>query len=76
MSIGDYELLRTLGQGGYAKVKLGKHKETGQLVAVKLMKKDVLINNSIMKMLKHEVDAMSQLDHPNILNLIHFSESE
>ena len=33
----DYELGRTLGEGGFGKVKLGIHKETKQQVAIKFM---------------------------------------
>lgn len=31
----DYELGRTLGEGGFGKVLLGKHKETKEKVAIK-----------------------------------------
>ena len=40
--IGMYEVGRTLGEGRYAKVKLGRHIETGSQVAIKIMQKDRL----------------------------------
>lgn len=33
----DYTILRELGEGGFGKVYLGKHKETGQESAIKFM---------------------------------------
>jgi maternal embryonic leucine zipper kinase len=36
---GDYELEKTIGCGGFAKVKLATHTLTGQKVAIKIMEK-------------------------------------
>lgn len=33
----DYQIIRELGQGGFGKVVLGKHKENKQEVAIKFM---------------------------------------
>lgn len=38
-TIGKYQLLRTLGQGQYGKVKLAVNKDNGEEVAVKIMKR-------------------------------------
>jgi serine/threonine protein kinase len=35
--IDDYKLIRSLGEGGFGKVMLGKHKEKGTEVAIKYM---------------------------------------
>lgn len=39
---GLYELEKTIGCGGFAKVKLGTHVATGEKVAVKIMEKAAL----------------------------------
>lgn len=39
---GLYELDKTIGCGGFAKVKLGTHVATGEKVAVKIMEKSAL----------------------------------
>jgi len=31
----EYEILEKLGQGGFGKVMLGKHRQTGEKVAIK-----------------------------------------
>ncbi|KAJ3205290.1 Map microtubule affinity-regulating kinase [Dinochytrium kinnereticum] len=37
--LGNYQVLKTIGQGAFSKVKLGIHKETGQKVAIKIIDK-------------------------------------
>lgn len=39
---GLYELEKTIGSGGFAKVKLGIHVATGEKVAIKIMDKTAL----------------------------------
>jgi 5'-AMP-activated protein kinase catalytic alpha subunit len=36
----DYVLLQDLGEGTFGNVKLGKHVQSGQLVAVKILEKN------------------------------------
>ncbi len=45
--VGKYELGDTLGEGTFAKVKHGKNKETGEIVAIKIIDKE--------KILKHKM---------------------
>lgn len=42
MSISDYQILRTLGSGATGKVKLARHPHTNELVALKIIRKDLL----------------------------------
>ncbi|KAJ3106347.1 Map microtubule affinity-regulating kinase [Phlyctochytrium bullatum] len=37
--LGNYQILKTIGEGAFSKVKLGIHKETGQKVAIKIIDK-------------------------------------
>jgi len=41
-SVGDYTVLKTLGSGGTALVKLGLHKEKKEYFALKIIKKEFL----------------------------------
>ncbi|KAJ3096246.1 Map microtubule affinity-regulating kinase [Phlyctochytrium planicorne] len=41
--LGNYQLLKTIGQGAFSKVKLGIHKETGQKVAIKIIDKKEML---------------------------------
>ncbi|KAL6067644.1 MAP microtubule affinity-regulating kinase 1 [Balamuthia mandrillaris] len=66
--IGNYVLGQTIGEGRYGKVKLAKMKETGQVVAVKIMKKANLEKADLIR-IKRELRIMTLLDHPNIVQL-------
>ncbi|KHJ41282.1 hypothetical protein D918_08613 [Trichuris suis] len=47
--IGNFRLLRTIGKGNFAKVKLAKHLPTGREVAIKIIDKTQLNPGSLQK---------------------------
>lgn len=47
--IGKYRLLKTIGKGNFAKVKLAKHIPTGKEVAIKIIDKTQLNPGSLQK---------------------------
>lgn len=47
--IGNYRLLKTIGKGNFAKVKLARHILTGKEVAVKIIDKTQLNSSSLQK---------------------------
>uniref|UniRef100_A0A8C2WXY1 non-specific serine/threonine protein kinase n=1 Tax=Cyclopterus lumpus TaxID=8103 RepID=A0A8C2WXY1_CYCLU len=50
--VGNYRLLKTIGKGNFAKVKLAKHTLTGREVAIKIIDKTQLNPTSLQKVLK------------------------
>uniref|UniRef100_A0A8C7FJP0 non-specific serine/threonine protein kinase n=1 Tax=Oncorhynchus kisutch TaxID=8019 RepID=A0A8C7FJP0_ONCKI len=50
--IGNYRLLKTIGKGNFAKVKLARHVLTGKEVAVKIIDKTQLNSSSLQKVVK------------------------
>lgn len=75
--IGDYEIGRTLGLGSQAKVKLGKHKVTGEKVAIKIIKKKNFDSKPDQKIkLQREISLMRIFNHPHLLKLIDVYETE
>jgi len=73
--LGKYNLLHTLGSGANSKVKLGVDKENGRYYAVKILKKnDPRLNDKFLELVMTEVHTMSQLSHPNIVNLIEYGK--
>ncbi|KAK7103415.1 hypothetical protein V1264_018313 [Littorina saxatilis] len=73
--IGKYRLIKTIGKGNFAKVKLAKHVPTGKEVAIKIIDKTQLNPSSLQKLFR-EVRIMKLLDHPNIVKIFEVIETE
>ncbi|XP_039248956.1 MAP/microtubule affinity-regulating kinase 3-like isoform X3 [Styela clava] len=72
--IGKYRVLKTIGKGNFAKVKLARHVLTGREVAIKIIDKKQLNPSSLQKLFR-EVRIMKHLDHPNIVKLYEVIEN-
>ncbi|KAM8792622.1 maternal embryonic leucine zipper kinase [Eudromia elegans] len=68
-----YKLYETIGTGGFAKVKLAKHRLTGEKVAVKIM--DKLALGDDLPRVQIEIDAMKSLSHQHVCQLYHVIET-
>lgn len=64
----DYEVKESVGKGGYGEVKKVIHKITGELRAMKIIKKESC-DEVYLKSLSNEINIMRQLDHPHIIKL-------
>jgi serine/threonine protein kinase len=65
-----YYIGPTLGQGHFARVKLGVNKETGDKAALKLIVKDAIGEESAeFRSVQREIDALSRVQHENVLRL-------
>ena len=71
--IGKYEIIRTIGSGSSCKVKLGLDTETGRKVAVKILLDN--IDEKTKELVMTEVQAMSVLDHDNVIKQLEFGVS-
>lgn len=74
-TLDSYEILKVLGKGGTAKVKLSRHTETGDLYAIKIMK--TTTPNMLARfrdMVQNEINSLNRIQHPNIVNLIQTNE--
>lgn len=76
MSLGKFNVHKTLGSGAFSKVKLGQHQETGQAAALKIMKRGEHVSSSFMRLVMNEVKTMEGLDHPNLVRLLDFSDTD
>lgn len=68
-----YEIYETIGSGGFAKVKLGRHILTGEKVAIKIMNKKDLGDD--LPRVKVEIEAMKNLSHQHVCRLYQVIET-
>ncbi|KAI9351791.1 serine/threonine-protein kinase MARK2 [Zopfochytrium polystomum] len=73
--IGNYVFQKTVGEGNFAKVKLAKHKLTGDEVAIKVIDKTTLDEKKLGKLYR-EVRIMKLLHHPHIVKLYEVIETK
>ncbi|OWF35294.1 NUAK family SNF1-like kinase 1 [Mizuhopecten yessoensis] len=64
-----FELIKTLGEGSYGKVKLAIEKSTKEQVAIKYIKKGKINDDTDLTRLRREIRILSSLNHPNIVNV-------
>ena len=60
--VGKYRLLKTIGKGNFAKVKLARHVLTGVEVAIKIIDKTQLNANSLQKVCTHDSAAYRSMN--------------
>lgn len=69
--IGDYEIISSLGKGGFGSVWKAKSSQ-GAIVAMKVLNPQALENEKVVKKFFHEAMILAKLDHPNITRLLEF----
>lgn len=65
--LGTYVILERLGEGGMARVFKARHQRLDRLVALKIIRPDLLKNAEAVRRFRREVRAAAQLSHPNIV---------
>ncbi|KAM9916499.1 hypothetical protein OXX59_009928, partial [Metschnikowia pulcherrima] len=67
--IGKYQVLKTLGEGSFGKVKLAEHLTTGQRVALKIINRKTLAKSDMQGRVEREISYLRLLRHPHIIKL-------
>ena len=70
----EYEVVKDLGKGSYAIVRLIRHKLTGAIRAMKVIKR--IENDLYESHIKNEVNILMKLDHPNIVKIFELYVSD
>lgn len=68
--LGNYQLLRLLGEGGFSDVYLGKHVHLGTEMAVKVLR--MLPRDTDVQAFRKEAKIVAGLKHPHIINVVDF----
>jgi len=74
-SIGNYDLVEKIAEGGMGAIYRGRHKQTGAIVAVKVMPPHLASQTVLLKRFEQEFRAASRLDHPNIVRALDYGDT-
>lgn len=76
-TVGDYQLMQKLGDGFSGTVRVGRHKKTNQMVAMKIASSDVIARHpEISELMAKEFEILSVFDHPHIIRAIEFQRHQ
>jgi serine/threonine protein kinase len=70
LEVGPYQLLDRVGKGGMGSVYKAVDRQTGGVVAVKILRPDLAQNTLLMGRFLQEFKAATKLDHPNIVRAL------
>ena len=76
MNIDEYTLLKSIGRGEFGEVYLTKKIGTDQFYATKKISKQKLETPSIKKTVTNELNILKELNHPNVIKLETFRQTE
>ncbi|KAF9959247.1 Serine/threonine-protein kinase ark1 [Modicella reniformis] len=68
-TLDDFELAKPLGKGMFGQVYLMRERQSGYIVALKVILKSELLKYKMEHQLRREIDIQSNLKHKNILRL-------
>lgn len=71
-----YYVLSLLGQGGMSLVYKAKDLKTGEIVAVKCLRTQVLGDENVVKRFKREADVLNRLNHPRIVQFFGYGTNK
>ena len=75
-SIGQYQIVEPLGQGGMATVYKAYHPRLNRHVAIKMIHKGHLEDPGFVARFEREAQIVASLEHPNIVPVFDFAEHE
>jgi tRNA A-37 threonylcarbamoyl transferase component Bud32 len=75
-SIGNYKIVKVLGEGGMGTVYLAEHPMIGKRVAVKMLRPDLGTDPGLVSRFFQEAKAVNEIRHPNIVDISDFGHTE
>ena len=71
-TLGKYRVLEPLGSGGMARVYRGYHPQLDRFVAIKVLRSDLVEDETFLSRFRREAQAVAALRHPNIIQVHDF----
>jgi len=73
-TVGNYEVVSKLGEGGMGSVYLARHPRIGKQVALKVLHTEFASDTSIVDRFFTEAKSVNDIQHPNIVDIIDYGE--
>ena len=73
--IGQYILGKSIGEGTFGKVKLGRHVTTNEKVAVKILEKSKITDVTDVERVSREIHILKIVQHPHVIQLYEIIET-
>src|ERR1700758_4637085 len=73
-TLGDFKVLRRIGQGGMGQVYLAEQISLKRKVAVKVMRPDIAAEPTSFQRFRSEAEAVARITHPNIVQVYAFGK--
>ncbi|MCE1253819.1 MAG: serine/threonine protein kinase, partial [Anaerolineae bacterium] len=71
-TLGKYQILQPLGQGGMARVYKAYHPKLERYVAIKVLRPDLIGEEEFLDRFRREAQSVAALRHPNIVQVFDF----
>lgn len=73
---GQYEVIKSLGEGNTSKVYLGRHVENGTFAAIKILKEEFLSRDKeSIRSVHNEITILKNMHHSNVICMQGFGDS-
>ncbi|HUM71639.1 MAG TPA: protein kinase, partial [Chloroflexota bacterium] len=75
-TLGKYRVLEPLGSGGMARVYRGYHPQLDRFVAIKVLRSDLVEDETFLGRFRREAQAVANLRHPHIIQVFDFDTQD
>lgn len=76
VALTDFDLLKVLGRGSFGKVLMIRKRDSGEIFAMKVLKKEAIIARNQVQHTKTERNILQIIDHPYIVKLHYAFQNE
>src|SRR3954452_20086880 len=74
LTVGPYQILDRLGEGGVSEVFKAWDTARGRVVALKVLRQHLLSQNDAVRQFQRELEVMPRLNHPNVIRTLDASQ--
>jgi eukaryotic-like serine/threonine-protein kinase len=72
--LGEYRIVRLLGEGGMGKVYEATERLSGRTVALKVLRPELARSEPVRRLFENEMSILAALDHPNVVRCLSCAE--